>query len=1311
MNEVVYTPLHQHTYYSLKDACCSPKELAETLQAKGIKACAVTEHGNLFSVQECYDELTKRGIKFIPGIECYVAEHGHTRFERPQKKTKKQEKTKEDYNESSDMNYNYCHLILLAMNKTGYLNLIKLASIGYDDDSYYYKPRIDFDLLKQHSEGLICTSACLAGNVSRLIVEGEYEKAKSVAKDYLDLFGPDRYYLELQQHGIPEEDIMNAGLVKISEELGINLIVTNDSHSATFEDAQPLGKHDVLVTASYKQNISDPKRTWLGAYFNGNSGEHYIKGQNEMEKLPIVQAHPESILNTKKIADMCSFDLSEMFAKPTDNPSGMHIPLINFDSSTFSSDKDYFRHVVYEALNKKFNNNPPQNYIDRVEYELGIIQSQGFSSYMLTQQNFIKITEDAGIVHGPGRGSIAGCLIAYLLDITTMDPLVYDLYMERFLAPEARASLPDIDIDYADKNAAFEAIKEAYGEDKVAHVMNITYLKARSSLQEVARILEYTPKESDEISKLIPEGNPNITLKEALESQEIKHRYEHDEKFRRLYDMAMNIEGLAYSTGVHASATIVADKPIAENYCQTMKIEKSKIKCIGLQGTEAERNWIIKFDILGLSNLNFIEETKRLIKLTNQHNQGDLLDLEALDIYDYPEVYDVARTDTLGVFQFESAGMSGLLKDGLYDFDSKMKSIKTDEDRRKIGEEFFNRAAAITALYRPGASQFIPTWVSGLKNPSSVKYMSDVFKEITEDTYGSLIYQEQIMRLFQKFANFSLGESDTIRKGIAKKKVELVESAKEKFYQGALDNGYDRKLIDETWDIIEHASSYSFNKSHAFSYTKISMFDLYLRYYYEPHFMCSILSNTEGDELKKYISACQNKLDLKISHPDINDSEGNFTLKVIDYNKPLTLPNGRSNKDNFEIIFGLNGIKGLSEKTVTPILEERAKNGDFKSYRDFIERCESFVNISNLKNMIFAGCFDSFDKNRQQLSINAEKLLNNIKEDKKRKAKLAEREAKERALAEEEGREPNEKKWAPRWKNELDWNEEKVSMFTNEEKAFKEKEVTGTFFEYNPISQYEDVYNKLNGKAYKLADLVAEGCKVQKALVVGVFSTVKKKVSKNSGKPFVELSLSDDTFEIPAFAYENTLENFESSIMNESAVHAVVIRTRRDNDGTAGRWNIEQVYTPSDPNLASEVLNNWNVFRGKNQQNFASEQKFNPNEVEFPLGVHINIEKATTDRINEIVNYLNENLKPGKTELFINYVPVIKQKPEQEINSLVILTGVKLNYLIKEQELELLKKYFGEDNVYWQKHEEIQYDLDPENTNLLTENENGDIIW
>ena len=1296
-----FVNLHIHSFASIGDSVSSPAEIAEVLSEQGSTVTAITDHGNMINIAPLFNALKKKNIRLIPGFEAYVAEHGKSRII---DKTKKKKKSEETYNEDSDNNRGYNHLVLLAMNHTGYVNLCKLCTEGYK--SIYYKPRIDFELLKQYNEGIIASSACIAGAIPQAILDGDYDRAKEIAQDYKNVFGKDRFYLELQDHGIPEESIVNSSLIKLAEELDLNLIATNDAHFARQEDAL---KHDVFVTSHYKQLIDDPKRTWVGAY---GSGEHYIKSYDEMMKIPTFQNHPEALENTNKIAEMCTFTMDELTFKPG-QIDRMHLPPALYDKTKYNSEDEWFEDAVWTGLKNRYGTITEQIKQRAIE-EMDTIKKMGLVSYHWLVQDYITWAKDNHIATGPSRGSAGGSIVCYALRITEIDPLEFDLSFSRYLNVE-RISMADIDTDFGDTSILYDYACQRFGEDNVSHTLNLSFLKARSSLQEVARILGYTPKESDEITKLIPAGNPNITLEESLESSvEIKQKYNDDPKFKQLWDYSSLIEGIPNHTGVHASAIIIADKPIT-NYAPLLKAEKSDVMVVQVVGNDLEGNYgLIKMDFLGLNNLNMIEETRRQVLNTI----GTDIDLTKIDKYSpkYIRMYKNLYNNTVGVFQFESAGMSNTLKKALFDLD-KIDKLKTDEELRNLSKEFYGRGSAVIALYRPGPMDNIPEYISNMQHPDKIKYIEDskgIMKKVLSDTYGVLVYQEQLMSIISQVAGKTDGFGDRARRAIAKKHLDELAAMKDEFIEGAISEGNSREMAEQIWEYLDARSGYSFNKSHSIGYFQTSYFTALLSYLYPVHFMCSILSCTDGDDLKKYISICKNKLNINIVHPDINQSQASFTTIIIDDKKPLMLSDGRSNKDNFEIVFGLSGIKGLSAKTITPILEEREKNGPFKSYRDFLDRCESFVNIANLKNMIYAGCFDCFDKNRQQLSVNAEKLLNNIKEDKKRKKTLAEREETERKKAEEEGREPNEKKWAPRWKSELDWTEEKTPMFSDDKKAFMEKEVTGTFFEYNPIKLYKYHSEKLSGKYYTLEDLSSESCKVKKAVVLGVFSTVKKKVSKNTGKPFIELTLSDDTFEVAAVAYDNVLEQYESLLLNESKVYGVIVVLKRDENGDIQRCMIDQVYEAEDPAMAKKIMANWDKRVVKSYQDLSSKDKFSPDKPPFPLGLHLNLHAQSIDSLNANLGYIINNFKKGDTNVYVYYYNMDEQLDNYgNPQNIHVVTSNNLKLLVDDQTVLKMQSIYNNpetpniNNVFWQKRLEPKSDLDSNNESLLSSSTEG----
>ena len=1265
-----YVNLHLHSMFSLKDGTIripeNPKKegfpLGELLKSRGETACALTDHGNMIGTLAFYKACKAFDIKPIIGCEVYVAPWGDSMLNKSYKKKKKNSDENETtIDENTDNENIYNHLILLAKNLNGYRNLCKIVSLGYTE-GFYKKPRVDFEVLKKYHEDLVCSSACLAGVIPQTLLNDSYEKAKQIAQEYKNLFGED-YYLEVQDHGQADEKKVNPLIFKLAEELNIKTVATNDAHFLNKEDYIV---QDIVVTAGYKQTLHDENRTWK-KYYDGPLGpQNYVKSEEEM--LALFPDHPEAVYNTVEVADKCNVNLEETFMDiAAHDSSQMHLPQIPYDTTKYASQEEYFKDLVMQGMHERYGENLSPDLLDRLEKEFNTIIPMGFVNYFLVVSDYCKWAKDNNVPIGPSRGSGGGSIVCYALRITEIDPVQFDLLFDRFLNPE-RISLPDIDTDMADKDAVYRYAQEKYGVDNVCHVLNLSILKSRSALQEVARILEFTPKESDEITKMIPEGAIDITLKEALQTvPALKARYNEDARFKELYDDAMLIEGIPNHTGVHASAIIIADKPVSD-YAPLLLTEKTNMLCIQFQGVEIEELGLIKMDFLGLNNLTFIKDSLTQIAA----NRNISIDFSKLNLFANPEVYRTLRQDTLGVFQFESAGMGGLLRDCLFDID-RLNHITSDEERNNIGREYFNRMVAAIALYRPGPMEHIPSYISGMRDSSTVTFDTKEQKEVLSDTYGIMVYQEQIMQLCQKMAGFTFGRADIIRRGIAKKHIELVTAEKENFINGCINNGISKEIAVSTWKLIEDGSGYSFNKSHAVGYSIVAYETAFLKHFFLPEFMAAVLSNTDGDDLKRYISACKNSLGLKISHPDINRSEEHFVARIIDENNPVVDSNGQSITSNFEIIFGFAGINGISKGFITPLVEERAKNGPFTTFEEFITRTKDFLSSDVLINLIKSGCFDSLDSNRFKLEYNAKKLLTNIKKKIQQDEKLKMRQEAEDAKALAEGRKPKEVR--NRFKP-LDLEMSEIEDLSIDEKAFREKEACNMFFEYNPLSKFQKTLHSL--PQAKTVREVISNPNIKRGTFIVVLSYLKKKTSKRSGKMFATCTISDLTGEIEGIIYENVLNSQEAMLREDRCL--CIKGTVKDDRGKP-IISIQEVFDPTDPNLKARVMQDNNNFRtpvGRAR----SEQIYDISKQDIEPGLHIQI--ASRLDLNKAVDFFYPFR--GKTNVYF-YVkePLISHDKagneritdfSQNVYSGPVQVNIEDTQFMRE-----LKEFFGEENI------------------------------
>ncbi|MDI3529310.1 MAG: polymerase subunit alpha [Thermoanaerobacter sp.] len=902
----MFVHLHVHSEYSLLDGSCRIKDLIAKTKELNMKAIAITDHGVMYGVIDFYKEAVAQGIKPIIGCEIYVAP-----------------RSMQDREYGID-NENY-HLVLLAKDMTGYKNLMKIVTVA-SIEGFYYKPRVDREFLKEHSEGLIALSACLAGEVPSYILRGEYEKAKEAALFYDSIFGRGNFYLELQDHGILEQQKVNKELIRLSKETGIPLVATNDVHYLEKKDAKA---HEVLLCIQTGKTIDDEDR------MSFPTDEFYLKSPEEMENL--FSCCKEAIENTEKIADMCNveFEFNKTKLPKYDLPEGV-------DSY------EYLRNLCYEGLYKRYKN-PSKEVIERLDYELSVIEQMGYVDYFLIVWDFIKFAKDNGIMTGPGRGSAAGSLVAYTLGITNIDPIKYNLLFERFLNPE-RVSMPDIDSDfcYERRQEVIDYVVKKYGKDNVAQIITFGTMAARAVIRDVGRALNYPYAEVDVIAKMIP-FELGMTIDKALSlNPELKARYENEEKVKQLIDISRSLEGLPRHASTHAAGVVISKEPLV-NYVPLQKNEDSIVTQFPM--TTLEELGLLKMDFLGLRTLTVIRDTIEMVK----KNKGVIIDFDSME-YDDPKVYElISKGETEGVFQLESSGM---------------KQFMTELKPKNLED-----IIAGISLYRPGPMDQIPRYLANKNHPESIVYDHPLLKPILDVTYGCMVYQEQVMQIVRDVAGYSLGRSDLVRRAMAKKKMDVMEQERKNFIYGIVDeegnvivpgalrNGLDEATANKLFDEMLDFANYAFNKSHAAAYAVIAYQTAYLKRYYPVEFMAALL-NSFVDNLDKiafYVQVCK-KMDIKVLPPDINESDSYFTV-VED-----------------KIRFGLSAVKNVGLNMTMEIVSEREKNGKFKSVVDFFERMQdSQLNKKAVESLIKAGAFSSFGVRRSQLLSAYDKLMENIK--------------------------------------------------------------------------------------------------------------------------------------------------------------------------------------------------------------------------------------------------------------------------------------------------------------------------------------------
>lgn len=890
--------LHTHTEYSLLDGEASIKKLVARVKELGMDSCAITDHGSMYGVVDFYREAKSQGIHPVIGCEVYMAPR--SRFDKVH-----------------DIDNKTSHLILLAENQKGYKNLIKLVSAGYID-GFYYKPRIDFEMLKEHSEGIIALSACIAGEVPKALLRGDYDEAKKIALKYAEVLGKDNYFLEIQDHGLSEQKRIIPDMLRLSEETGIGLVATNDIHYLKKEDAK---YQDVLMCIQMEKKVDDPDRMKF------ETEEFYIKSPEEMTSL--FEYVPQAIENTEKIAKRCNVDFDF---------GTRHLPAYAVPDGKDAF--EYLRELCQSGLEKRYS--PVSDELQkRLDYELGVIKSMGFVDYFLIVWDFIHFAKNNGVMVGPGRGSAAGSIVAYSLGITTVDPIKYGLIFERFLNPE-RVSMPDIDIDFAPngRQKIIDYVVEKYGEGQVAQIITFGTMKAKLAIRDVGRALDIPYAEVDKVAKLVP-FDLKMTISKALDiSTELHALYENDSQIKELLDTSMALEGLPRHASTHAAGVVITSEPIV-NY---VPLQLNSENFITTQFTKdtVENLGLLKMDFLGLRNLTVIENAVKIIKRT----RGIDLNMDEID-YDCKEVYElISSGNTDGVFQLESTGMQSF-----------MQELKPDTLEDVI---------AGIALYRPGPMEQIPRYIKSKKNPQTIQYKHPLLKNILDVTYGCMVYQEQVLEIVRTLAGYSLGKADSMRRVISKKKADQMVIERKNFIYGSDDgdipgcikNGIDEQTAISIFDEINDFANYAFNKSHAAAYAFVTYQTAYLKTFYPVEYMASLISSIDDlDKINHYIANCK-EMGIDRLPPDVNKSEDTFTV------------------ENNSIRFGLSAVKNVGRAMILNLVNERKNNGEFKNFSDFIDRMAGQdMNKRALEGLISCGAFDSMGVKRSQLLAVYEKAL------------------------------------------------------------------------------------------------------------------------------------------------------------------------------------------------------------------------------------------------------------------------------------------------------------------------------------------------
>ncbi len=1004
-----FVHLHVHTEYSLLDGAARIKDLVAAAAAKGMKALAITDHGSMFGVVDFYKAANKAGIKPILGCEVYVAP-----------------RTMDDREPGKD-DANY-HLVLLAENEIGYRNLLYIVSEAYTR-GFYYKPRTDKDTLRQYSKGLIALSACLGGEVANAIINRQFDRAGELAGEYEDIFGRGNFYLELQEHGLAEQAGVNRELVKISREKGIPLVVTNDLHYVKKEDAEV---QDVLLCIGTGRTVDDKDRMEFGTQ------EFYLKDAAEMHLL--FGEHPEAMANTVEIAERCNIKLD--FDK-TYLPD-YHIP----GGHTVES---YLREICLAGLAKRYPAASPE-VRERLEYELKVINDMGFPGYFLIVWDFVRFARENDILVGPGRGSAAGSLVAYVLGITNVDPLRYDLLFERFLNPE-RISMPDIDIDfcYEKREQVIHYVINRYGADRVAQIITFGTMAARAAIRDVGRALNMPYAEVDRVAKLIP-AELGMTLDKALENgSELRQLYDIDPGVQKLLDMARAIEGMPRHASTHAAGVVIGKEPLTT----FLPLYRSSDGVVATQFPKdtVEEIGLLKMDLLGLRTLTVVGDAVDIIRQTT----GQETDIENIPLDDTATFEMLGRGDAIGVFQLESSGMRAIL--------------------RELKPEVFEDIIALVALYRPGplGSGMVEDFIKRKHGQSPITYLHPSLQPILRETYGVILYQEQVMRIASDLAGFTMGEADLLRRAMGKKKPEVIAGLRSQFVDGAGSKGVASDTAGQIFDLMEYFAGYGFNKSHSTAYALVSYQTAYLKANYPVAFMAALLTSVmdSSDKIAQYIEECR-KAGIEVIPPDVNESLVNFTVV-----------GGR-------IRFGLAAVKNVGRGAIENIIEARKKEGHFKTFQDFCDRVDSRqVSKRVLESLIKGGAADSLGGNRAQLLA----ALDNVVESAQKKQK--DKENGQISLFDLGGGD------ASLTPSEIPLPD--VPEFPQKELLTMEKEILGLYISGHPLREYEDMLKeKVSHSTAQLTELSDET-----PVVVGGIISGMRKIITRSGEPMVFMMLED----------------------------------------------------------------------------------------------------------------------------------------------------------------------------------------------------------
>ncbi len=1069
---MAFAHLHVHTEYSLLDGSCKIRELAARAKELGFTSLAMTDHGVMYGAVDFYRACKAEGIKPIIGCEVYVAPG--SRFDR----------------EPGAGDERYYHLILLAENRTGYYNLLKIVSRGFTE-GYYYRPRVDKSVLREFHEGLIACSACLAGEVARLLTRGDYEGARAAALSYADIFGKDSFFLELQDHGISEQQTVNTGLLRLSRETGLKLIATNDVHYINAEDAEA---HDILLCIQTGKKVSDEDR------LRYPGGQYYLKSEEEMRRLfPYAQ---DALDNTAKVAERCQVEIE--FGMPA---------LPKFHVPGGRDAYEYLLELCTKGLAERYPEGadlpaPREKLQERLDYELSVIHSMGYVDYFLIVQDFIRYARSQGILVGPGRGSGAGSLVAYTLQITNVDPIRNDLIFERFLNPE-RVSMPDIDVDFCDdrRQEVIDYVVRTYGEKEVVQIVTFGTLLARAVIRDVGRVLDLPYALCDQVAKQIPRER-DMTIAKALQvNRELSDAYAADERVQKLLDFSMRLEGLPRHTSIHAAGVVICAKPVEE----FVPLSRGADGTITTQYTMTtlEELGLLKMDFLGLRTLTVIREAAELVK----QNRGIDVNPEKVNLEDPAVMADLATGRNDGVFQLESAGMKNFMKE------LKPRSL---ED-----------VTAGISLYRPGPMDFIPRYLEGKNHPESITYETEKLKPILSATYGCIIYQEQVMRIVQELAGYTLGRSDEVRRAMSKKKLAVMERERQTFIYGnaeehvpgCIANGIPEAVAAHIYDEMIDFANYAFNKSHAAAYAVVSMETAWLKHYYPAEFMAALLTSflDYTDKVSDYIQVCR-QMGIRVLPPDVNRGGRTFTV------------------DGEDIVYGLSAIKSVGGAVIDGMVEERNRRGPYKDLYDFLSRTASLgLNRRAVECLILAGALDCLPGNRRQKVLAVEGMLAQIMSERKSNVTgqigLFD-------LMEEKGLAPV-RQMLP-----------KVEDYSRKERYAFEKEMLGLYVSGHPLEEDEALI-RANVTAFARDFAVSDEEDAPAGIadkapvtVAGIVAGITVKTTKN-GRMMAFVNLEDRTGTVECIFFPQAFEQYRSLLTEDEKL--VILGRAQAGDEENGR--------------------------------------------------------------------------------------------------------------------------------------------------------------